>query len=156
MAWDAVPAPVRMRSRAFLAAAILGVASLAEMFGPPEVSLRVWVVPDQAVVLPGDDVPFTIFVRNEGPREIRLEFSTSCHTSFEIVDLRGDVVYHGGRHYGCLDVLTSFVLAPGARRTFAWTWDRTTDDGGSIEGPAAFLIRGTFYRVPAAAPVLVL
>ena len=103
---------------------------------------------------PGEPVTFAIVVRNVGFVDARVDFATSCHTRFEVLDVRSGIVYHSEVHYGCFEMLTSITLAPGETRTYPWTWDQTTDEKIPVRHPSAVFLLAFFGSRPAVAPIL--
>jgi hypothetical protein len=141
---------------------ILGVAiacstSRTEVGVDTDRGISVSVRTDRASVDPGQRLSITVTVSNGSADSRTLDFSTSCKTTFEFLDLEGRTVGVGTPM--CLQVLTSKTLAPGETFAENHEWSRSPLELPQL-APGRYQIRGVLLardgqRRSAAAPVTI-
>jgi hypothetical protein len=109
---------------------------------PATLALSLAVVTDQVIYQAGQPVNITVQVLNTGSVRAELEFGSSCQATYGVEDDGGSTVYNWSMHHSCLTVVTNLSLAPGANKTYEFTWDQVSDDGARVPS-------GHLYRVVA-------
>ena len=87
-----------------------------DTLGPHSVPLRLEGSIGKSTLRLGDTTSVVFRLRNVGQDTLALNFGSSCHVLPYISTPSGEVVYPDGGWWGCLAVLTSLTLAPGAER----------------------------------------
>jgi len=122
-----------------LAAVIACSASRTEVGVDTDRGISVSVRTDRASIDPGQRLSITVTVSNGSSDTRVLDFSTSCKTSFEFLDLEGRTVGTGAAM--CLQVLTSKTLAPGESFAETHEWSRSPLELPQL-APARYQVRG--------------
>ena len=140
-----------------LAVAIACSASRTEVGVDTDRGIGVSVRTDRASVDPGERLSITVTVSNGSPDNRTLDFSTSCKTTFEFLDLEGRTV--GAGTPMCLQVLTSKTLAPGEAFAENHDWSRSPLEVPQL-APGRYQVRGVLltrdgHRRSAATPVTI-
>lgn len=79
-------------------------------------ALRLTASSTQAVLKPGDVATLRFRLENAGSSAVTLQFPTSCQISPYIATASRVVVYPGGGHWVCAQVLTSLTLPAGGTK----------------------------------------
>jgi hypothetical protein len=116
-------------------------AACSDGLAPHGQALRLDAVIGRATIGSGDTTSIVFRLRNLGSDTIRLAFPDACQVLPYITTPRADeIVYPGGGAWGCLTVVTSLVLAPGAERVTTVL----VRGGGQGTDPAVPLLPGEY------------
>ena len=111
-----------------------------DMVGPQTGPLRLEASVARATLQAGDTTRVTFRLRNVSTGAVALSFPTACQILPYITTPTNQMVYPGGGAWGCLDVVTSFTLAPGATRELSVLVRAAAEPSA----PAVSLVPGTY------------
>lgn len=80
---------------------------------------------------PRDSANVTVILANIGLDTVMMHFGSPCFVQFLVLDEARHAVYNSSKWWGCVQLLTDEILAPGEPRSWAFPWGLTTDAGGS-------------------------
>ncbi len=81
---------------------------------------------------PRDSANVTVILTNIGLDTAMMHFGTPCFVQFLVLDEARHAVYNSSTWWGCVQVLTDEILAPGESRSWVFRWGLTTDAGGPL------------------------
>ncbi len=84
---------------------------------------------NQATYVPGESANITVILTNIGLETIVMHFGSPCFVQFVVLDESRHAVYNSSKWWGCIQVLTDEILAPGESRSWLFPWGLTTDTG---------------------------
>jgi len=99
------------------------------MRGTAEPSLAFTARTDRATYIPGESANVTVVLTNIGVEPVTMHFGQPCYVQFLVLDEGRHPVYNSSKWWGCVQLLTDEILAPGQSRSQTFTWDLKSDAG---------------------------
>jgi len=87
---------------------------------------------DRATYLPGESANVTVILTNIGLDTIVMHFGQPCYVQFLVLDEARHAVYNSSKWWGCVQLLTDEILAPGQSRSETFLWNLRTDAGSPL------------------------
>ncbi len=87
---------------------------------------------DRATYVPGDSANVTVVLTNIGLETIAMHFGQPCYVQFLVLDEARHAVYNSSKWWGCVQLVTDEILAPGQSRSKTFAWNLTTDAGNPL------------------------
>src|SRR3989449_2570752 len=87
---------------------------------------------DRATYLPGESANVTVILTNIGLETIVMHFGQPCYVQFLVLDEARHAVYNSSKWWGCVQLLTDEILAPGQSRSETFLWNLRTDAGSPL------------------------
>ena len=81
---------------------------------------------------PRDSANVTVILTNIGLDTAMMHFGSPCFVQFLVLDDARHAVYNSSKWWGCIQVLTDEILAPGESRSWVFPWGLKTDAGGPL------------------------
>src|SRR2546425_9939285 len=81
---------------------------------------------------PRDSANVTVILTNIGLEAIVMHFGQPCFVQFLVLDEARHAVYNSSKWWGCVQVLTDEILAPGESRSERFLWNLRTDAGSPL------------------------
>jgi hypothetical protein len=100
--------------------------------GPSGPSLAFTARTDRATYVPGDSANVTVVLTNIGLETIAMHFGQPCYVQFLVLDEARHAVYNSSKWWGCIQLWTDDILAPGQSRSKTFAWNLTTDAGNPL------------------------
>src|SRR2546427_8262046 len=97
------------------------------MQGPSGPNLAFTARTDRTSYGPSDSAKVTVILTNIGLDTIVMHFGQPCFVQFLVLDEARHAVYNSSKWWGCVQVLTDEILAPGESRSWVFPWGLTTD-----------------------------
>lgn len=93
-----------------------------------------------STVEPGQRVPVTLTLLNDGVEPLQLTFGSSCQVDL-VVESGGATVWNLMSEVACAQSITSFTLQPSQSVVYNLEWDQTKN-GGGVAQPGTYTMRG--------------
>lgn len=91
-------------------------------------------------VEPGQKVPVTLTLLNDGDEPLQMTFGSSCQVDL-VVESGGSTIWSLMARVLCAAQVTSFTLQPSQQVVYNLEWDQTKDEGGLAQ-PGTYTMRG--------------
>jgi intracellular proteinase inhibitor BsuPI len=85
-----------------------------------------------STVEPGQKVPVSLTLLNDGDEPLQLTFGSSCQVDL-VVESGGSTVWNLMSNVLCLDQVTSSTLQPSQQVVYNLEWDQTKNGGGGAQ-----------------------
>jgi len=119
------------------------------MQGPSGPNLAFTARTDRTSYGPSDSAKVTVILTNIGLDTIVMHFGQPCFVQFLVLDEARHAVYNSSKWWGCVQVLTDEILAPGESRSWVFPWGLTTDAGGPLlAGPQYEVVPSFLWIYP--------
>jgi len=102
------------------------------MRGASEPNLAFTARTDRPTYRLGETAHVSVILTNIGLETAVMHFGSPCFVQFLVLDEMRHAVYNSSKWWGCIQVLTDEVLAPGESRSWVFSWGLTTDAGGPL------------------------